>query len=210
MTTWACIGTGPSLTLDQIQVARERGWVLSGCNNAFQIVPDLRVLYACNFQWWREYWDEVRFHPCEKYTQSIDAATKYHVHRVNQRMGYGLSRTPNLIHHGHGSGFSLVNLAYLLGASRIVLLGYDLRYASDYDGATRRAGSRPRHYFGEYPEQLQHWPKKQVVEGVHVELLELYRQVAKQALVPIINATPGSALDCFPTMGVSDVPDIRT
>jgi hypothetical protein len=28
-----------------------------------------------------------------------------------------------------------------------VLLGYDLSYASDYDGKAKRIGSTPRHYF---------------------------------------------------------------
>jgi hypothetical protein len=33
----------------------------------------------------------------------------------------------------------------------------------------------------------------------------MYRSVAKQGLVEIVNCTPGSALDCFPTADISDV-----
>lgn len=107
-----------------------------------------------------------------------------------------------MIHHGHGSGFSLLNLAYLMGAERIVLLGYDMKYAPDYDGRTKEIGSAPRHYFGEYPEALQHWPSVQVKAGVHVELVELYRSVARQGLVEILNASPDSAIDCFPKVSI--------
>jgi hypothetical protein len=85
-----------------------------------------------------------------------------------------------------------------MGAQQIVLLGYDLKYAPDYDGQARKVGSTPRHFFGEYPESMQHWPSAQVRGGIHVELVELYRTIARQGLVTVINATPDSAIDAFP------------
>jgi len=77
--------------------------------------------------------------------------------------------------------------------------------APDYDGKSREIGSEPRHYFGEYPHSMQHWPSVKVRGGVHVELLELYRSVADQGLVEIINCTPGSALDCFEKRDINAV-----
>jgi len=117
-------------------------------------------------------------------------------------MAPGLSSEPGLIHHGHGSGYSLVNLCYLQGATRIILLGYDLTYAPDYNGKSREIGSRPRHYFGEYPAQLQHWPSVKVKDGVHFELCELYATITE---VEIINCTPGSALTCFPRVDIDSL-----
>ena len=38
----------------------------------------------------------------------------------------GLSRTQGVIHQGKNSGYQALNLAYLLGAKRILLLGYDM------------------------------------------------------------------------------------
>jgi hypothetical protein len=90
-----------------------------------------------------------------------------------------------------------------MGAERIVLLGYDLKYAPDYDGKSREIGSTPRHYFGEYPGSMAHWPSVQVKDGVHVELVEFYRSVKEQGLVELINATPGSALE--PILGYTDI-----
>jgi hypothetical protein len=201
-----CIATGPSLTLEQISQARRKGFTLVGCNNVWQIVPDLAVLYACNLQWWQHYWSlELAEHPAAKWTTNREAATSYGINWIAERNAPGLSAAPGVVHHGHGSGFTLLNLAYLLGAERIVLLGYDLTYASDYDGRARQAGSTPRHYFGEYPAELQHWPSVKVQQGRHVELIGLYESVAAQGLVEIINATPGSALDCFPRMSIADV-----
>jgi hypothetical protein len=185
------------LTQEQIEVARRKGFRLFGCNRVFEIVPDLELLYAVNLAFWDHYWPYARKHPCEKWTTNPIAAQKYGLNHIGETNREGLSDNPLYVHHGHGSGYTLVNLAYLQGAERIILLGYDLKYAPDYDGRTREVGSSPRHYFGEYPSAMQHWPKVSVRGGVHVELLELYRTVARQGLVEIINATPGSAIDCF-------------
>ena len=174
---------------------RRKGYRLFGCNRVFEIVPDLEVLYGCNKGFWDHYYVDACHHPCEKWTTNLEAARQYDLNWIGERWGYGLCEDVDVIHHGHGSGFSLVGLAHKLGAERIYLLGYDLKYSPDYDGARKSVGSAPRHYFGEYPKQLQHWPTAKVEHGVHVELVELYRQVHEQGLVEIINATPGGALE---------------
>jgi hypothetical protein len=204
--TIACLATGPSFSPQQADIARAKGFVLFGCNNIWQDVPDLAVMWATNAAWWDHYWSpHLAQYPAEKWTVSRPAADKYGLSWVEERNAPGLSTDPNVIHHGHGGGFSMLNLAFLMGAARIVLLGYDLKYAPDYDGRLRQTGSEPRHYFGEYPEALLHWPSVAVKNGVHVELLRLYEQVAKQNAVEIINCTgPNSALTCFPRCEIAD------
>ena len=166
-------------------------------------MPDLSVLYACNAGWWQHYWSpELAQHPAEKWTTNREAADTFGLHWIAEANRPGLSGDPALVHHGHGSGYSLLNLAYLMGATRIVLLGYDLSYAPDYDGRAQHIGSEPRHYFGEYPEPLQHWPSVKVQGGVHVELLDLYQSVADQGAGEIVNCTPDSALRCFPMVDI--------
>lgn len=205
MKTVVCIGTGPSLTLEQIAAARAHNFALYVCNNAIFMAPDARVLYGCNLQWWDHYHERIKDYLCSRWTTNEEAAEKYGLNWIAEKNAPGLSTDPMVIHHGHGSGFSLVNLAFLQGAERIVLLGYDLKYAQDYDGKARQIGSSPRHFFGEYPQELQHWPSVKVKNGVHVELLDLYRSVAEQGAVEIINATPGSAIDCFPMKDIEDL-----
>lgn len=169
-------------------------------NRVWEIVPDLALLWGTNLGFWSHYWcPALAAYPAQKWTVSREAADRYGLKWTAERYAEGLSTDPGVIHHGHGGGYSMVNLAYLMGASRIVLLGYDLRYASDYDGRNRQPGSVPRHYFGEYPEALRHWPSARVHNGVHVELVSLYESVARQNLVEIVNCTgPNSALECFP------------
>ena len=159
----------------------------------------MSVLYACNEGWWAHYWcDALLEYKAEKWTTNKVAAQKFGLNWIAEKDATGLSADPNIVHHGHGSGYTMLNLAYLMGASRIVLLGYDCKYAPDYDGRNSKVGSSPRHYFGEYPSALQHWPSFSLKNGVHVEMVELYRSVAKQGAVEIVNCTPDSAIDCFP------------
>jgi predicted peroxiredoxin len=202
--TIVCVGTGPSLTSDQIQIARDKGFRIFGCNNSFQLV-DVELLYAVNLAWWDHYWPDVRDLHCEKWTTNKEASEKYGLSWIAERNAPGLSTDPDVIHHGHGSGFSLVSIAHKKGAERIILLGYDLKYSKDYDGKQRKIGSGPRHFFGEYPPAMQHWPSVRIRDGVHVELVDLYRSVHEQGLVKIVNCTPGSALEgVIPSMDISD------
>ena len=205
MKTIACIGTGPSLTLAQVDTARAKGFELFVCNNGYQLAHDASLLYACNYRWWQHYWPSVRNLPCEKWTVNRSAANEFGINWIAERFQHGLSTDRDIISHGHGSGFSLVSMAYRSGADRIVLIGYDLRYSSDYDGKQQIIGSTPRHFFDEYPASMQHWPSVSVKGGVHVELVELYRSIKEQGLIEIINCTPGSAIDCFPSVDIEEL-----
>jgi hypothetical protein len=188
--------------MQQVETARRKGFTLTGCNRVGVDVPDLAVLYGCNFGFWERYHDKIQGNP-EKWTTNRIAAELYWLNWIEEKDAQALSADPRYIHHGHGSGYSLLNLVYLLGATRIVLLGYDLRYAPDYDGRARNVGSLPRHYFGEYEAELQHWPSVSVKNGIHVQLVDLYKSVARQAAVEIINCTPDSAIECFPQVNIA-------
>jgi len=203
--TVTCIGTGPSLTQQQVDTARNKGYDLYGCNRTYQIVPDLSLFYSVNLSFWTHYWSRgLKEYPAEKWTTNKEAADTFGLNWIAETNKPGLSADSDLIHHGHRSGYSLVSMAHRSGADRIILLGYDCRYAEDYDGRERDAGSTPRHYFGEYPESMQHWPSVCVQGGVHTELVGLYRSIKEQGLIEVINCTPGSAIDCFERIPIDD------
>ena len=205
----------------QIDVARRKGFRLFGCNRTFLDVPDLEVLHGCNSEFWDYYHRDIRNaqldtgYPKECWTtrpgleQKYDGLTYF---PEKDKPGLAVPGTGEPLHHGHSTGYQLVGLAWMLGAKRIVLLGYDMKFASDYDGRSRKTGSTPRHYFGEYPEPLQHWPSVKVEDGVHVELIEYYQSIADQIErddldLEIINCSPDTALDMFPQMPIEDVGD---
>jgi len=161
-------------------------------------------LHACNYQWWDLRWPEVKDLPARKTTIFQCTATRLGIEYVEGCWHEGLSEPP-VVSYGHSAGYQLLNLAYHQKPDRIVLLGFDMRYAADYDGKARRIGSTPRHFFGEYPQELQHWPSAKVKDGVHIELVGLYEAAARQGLVEIVNCTPGSAIDCFPFADIGEV-----
>ena len=184
-----------------------KGFRLFGCNVAYRAAPDLELLFATNENTWDYIWPEVKDRLFDKWTVNERAAQRYGINWIAEKWGEGLCETPGLIHHGHGAGFSLLSMAHKAGAKRVILLGYDLHYAADYDGQSQHIGSTPRHselllLGGEYPKALQHWPKVAVKDGRHFELIRLYETVRDQGLIEIVNGSADSPFDVFPKVPI--------
>lgn len=122
--TVVCIGTGPSLTMRQIDVARRKGFRLFGCNRTFLDVPDLEVLHGCNSEFWDYYHRDIRNaqldtgYPKECWTtrpgleQKYDGLTYF---PEKDKPGLAVPGTGEPLHHGHSTGYQLVGLAWMLG-----------------------------------------------------------------------------------------------
>lgn len=149
-------------------------------------MPDARILFAMDREWWREHRGVPDFRG-ERWTRSPHAARDYGLEFVASEPGYGLSRNPRLILENDNSGGAAINWAVLAGAWRIILLGFDCRRGRD----------GKQHWFGEHrAKNLQKLcPMKQ--------WLQAFRRIAEAAaLVPveIINCSPDTAIDAFPRM----------
>ena len=185
------IGTGPSLDIEAVKAAQEKGALLFGVNNTY-LDFDLDVWIACDPAW-HEIYSPVsgRF---DKWHWDLSVCEKHGYQYIEGRWGDGLSVSPEHIHYGHSSGYQALNLAVLYGCSPIILVGYDMHYDGD-----------SRHYFnglsdkcGEYPQALRKFSK---FDG----LIKCYETIAEQKGLPeIINCTPGSALKCFPFGRLND------
>lgn len=95
----------------------------------------------------------------------------------------GLCEDPDGLRTGHNSGYQAINLAFHMGAERIVLLGIDMK-ARDSDG--RMHWFDRRH---EYPAELY---QELMLPNFQTLLAPLARHG-----VEVVNASPDSALDCF-------------
>jgi hypothetical protein len=94
----------------------------------------------------------------------------------------GLEEAPTGLRTGKNSGYQAINLAYHLGAARVVLVGYDMR--PDAKGR--------HHWFGSHP-----YP---TLDPPYPALLEYFGTIAGPLAargVEVLNATPDSALSCF-------------
>lgn len=99
----------------------------------------------------------------------------------------GLSTKKGTINTNRNSGAAAINLAYHLGAKRILLLGFDMKHK----GA--------RHWFGEHPKNLnQHSDYAGFAERFRSILPERYG-------IEIWNVTRDTALDAFPRYDLDEV-----
>jgi len=193
------IGTGPSLTTQAIDLINQSKYLKFGCNLTFQAV-ELDALYVNNREFWSHYAKELSEVQCSKFTYHEDIAKEHGAKFTQGRWAEGLSTDPNYLHWGHGSGYELMGVAYHLGVSEFVLIGYDLRFPKGYEGTKQIAGG-DRHYFGEYPKELQHWTRLNMGDNGELNgLLDCYRTInTKELGIRIVNCSPGSALDFFET-----------
>lgn len=210
--TAVLIATGPSLTQQQLDLVRQKqktdGVVTFGINNVYQSYPWLDVFLSCDGPWWRWYWNDPELREMSKTTSMFtwynEFAEEFGINYIKAIVRDGVSLDPSVVHINHGSGPMMMNLALHYGVTKMVLIGHDMKFASDYDGRKQFVGSKPRHYFGEYPKPLQHWPSVKVRQGVLDGLIEAYIKIEKQfatdprlSSVDIVNCTEDTALTMF-------------
>jgi hypothetical protein len=200
---WACpvvvAATGPSLTEEVAARVRRARWPeervrVVAVNDAYRRLPYADILYACDERWWRVHIESVRsmFHG-ERWTTHENGKdssngkdgmpAEWNVSCVLGKDGRGFSTDPGLIHYGQNSGFQAINLAILKGATRIILVGFDM-------------GGRG-HFFGDHPDPLHN-------RTDYRAFLPTFQEAARTCRVPILNATPGSALDCWPRVTLEE------
>jgi hypothetical protein len=185
---------GPSLTPEVAQACRIarwfKQWRIMAVQDAYRRMPFADAMYGCDERWWKVH-DGAREFKGERWTTHEDGEgsgndksgiAEYGLRYVRGKTAEGFSRDPSVIHYGHNSGFQAVNLAMLRGVSRIVLVGFDMRRG---------------HFFGDHPAPLHNRDEF----GLFVEA---FRAAAPSSTVPIVNATPGSALDAFPMVTLED------
>jgi hypothetical protein len=174
--------TGPSITQEQCDAVVAAGLPVMAVSDAYRLLPQANYLYSCDPQWWDKHWDKVKLHPATKYTQSDEAAAKYtDLLRITGDHKPGFSTKQNLIHFGNNSGFQAMNLAYLMGYRRMLLLGFDM-------GPGAKGES---HFFGDHPPGL-------CRASNHQSFISEFRKINCEKLgLTIINASPRSYLDCF-------------
>lgn len=147
------------------------------------------MLYACDPPWWDFHIESVRrvFHG-ERWTQSEPAAKKHGLSAVKGEPKPGLGRTS--VHFGGNSGYQALNLAFLWGAARIVLVGYDMQ----------KTGGKS-HWHGDHPKRLAHGLP--VSNWVH--RFSALADDLKAEGVDVINCSRATALKCFAMQPLEEV-----
>lgn len=164
-------------------------------NTTFRIAPWADVLYACDEAWWKVYFAEVsRAFPGELWSVAQAAAQRYGLNWIHghSKLG-GLSKDPNMIHCGKNSGFQAISLAYLFGASRIVLLGYDMMH---HNGRV--------HWHGDHPRTGTLGNAAAANLGKWCREMHLLADDLKKTKTTVVNASRRTALRCFDRVKLED------
>lgn len=205
--TVVVLATGPSLCEEQVSVVR-KVWLEGWCkvltlNNSYFLAPWSDIHIACNDNWWDYYWNDptVMGMHADKWTRYEHQANKYNLHYIDSIVKPGLSKDSSVVHINKGSGPMAINFATLYGFTKIILLGHDMKFAADYDGRNKKVGSEPRHFFGEYPEVMQHFPQHKdsvAPDGTLQGLIDAYdSMVPDLGGIDVVNCTPDSRLTTF-------------
>lgn len=180
--------SGPSLTPEVASLCR--GHRVIAVNDVYRLLPEADVLYACDRAWWEHHkgcpdvaGERWTSHSLAPKNDKREIAGRFGLRVVEGADRLGFSRDPGLIHYGNNSGYQAVNLAILWGADPIVLVGFDMRRV---DGRT--------HFFGEHKSPLRPPANFGKWIGNFTKAADLLGQPRPR----ILNATPGSALRCFP------------
>jgi len=145
-----CLATGPSLTKADVDRVRGKATVVV-VNDAHRMAPWADCLYSSDRYWWQHHRGvpsfagrkaTIEYSQGRKAKELLKLASDMVFYRLARH--HGVEEQPDgLTTCGLNSGGAAINLAYHLGAQRIVLLGYDM-------GATQGK----RHFFGDHPQGL--------------------------------------------------------
>lgn len=184
--TVVIFGSGNSLTDEQIKAAIALNCKYIVVNDTYHRVPSADVLYACDYRWWDRHYESIDFNG-ELWTQDLRAKREFGLNWVLGRNKSGLGS--DCVHFGGNSGYQAINLAYLWGAKRIILLGFDCKLV---DGKT--------HWFGQHPQGLNQ-------NQGFATWINNFQQLAKDLEVEgieVLNCSPDSALECFKKSSITE------
>jgi len=177
------IGGGPSLKDFKWE------WLLGkktiAINKAFYSYPQADILYWTDGRFYNWYKDDIDNFKGKKYTITPTypgIAQDINVLKRGQKLG--LEKERDTLSHGNNGGYAAINLAFHLGAKRIVLLGYDMGNNGTIS-----------HFHEGYPT---HTTGDQIYKSQFIPAIESLGPLLKNAGIEVYNASMVSKLGVFP------------
>jgi hypothetical protein len=192
--------TGPSLSLAQtrlVALAKRRRPSLHviTVNDAVYPMWWADLAYACDGDWWRYHQGLPGFQGLKVRLRHLDGRRDINevpfgdVSTVESSGIDGADFRPGCVRTGGNSGYQAVQVAVHCGARRIILLGFDLKPGPLV------------HWFGAHPAEISN-------QGNITGWLRRFDGLAAALTghgVEVLNASPGSALQCFPAVDLAAV-----
>ncbi|MFW7250044.1 hypothetical protein [Enterobacter sp. BNK-34] len=111
--TFICIASGPSLISSDCNLVSCSDLPVIAVNNSWMAVKCCRHIYAADCCWWEEYGEGITSNAARWCGDEFTARR------------FGINWLPSEIPGSFNSGQRAIELAIHLGASRVLLLGYD-------------------------------------------------------------------------------------
>ena len=200
------LGGGPSLTYEDVGMVKatvaakavwgERGIFTLAIKDAVRLAPWADVLYGCEHNWWNHYHGAPLFEGRYRVALTpVEGAERFRndvepmVHQLGHFGPIGFSDDPTKLALGYNSGYQAVNLAFLFGARRVILLGFDMQPKPD--------APAQNHWFGKHP-----WHSDDYRLPFNLFLAAFYQLVpiADRIGLRIINASRVTAMHAFPEL----------
>lgn len=198
------IGGGPSVLRTALHRIHDRPVI--GTNNAFTLGPWVDVTFFGDRKWWDDHGMDLLRHPGMIIT-CLPNAPFTSLSRVKQlkmeRRRLGIwTKTRDTICWNQNSGAAAINLAILLGAARVVLLGFDFK-------TDKERGLREGHSWHEFHTSI---PQQDIytnkflksMKCIKKDLVQLNESGTWPRQVEVLNATPDSALKEFPMVSLEE------
>lgn len=187
--TCVIAASGPSLTDDQVDQVKSSGIKSIAVNSTAFKMPWANVFYGCDFQMWRHYMPQFpKDSRTRCWTQDRTSAERHGINYVRQEAMAGLGKHGLRVNGNSGAG--AINLAFLFGVKRIILIGFDMQLGAH--------GKRHWH-----PDHVHPMTQNQPFGDWIFKMTQLAKELKAEG-VSVVNCTPGSALTCFKTAELSE------
>jgi hypothetical protein len=162
--------------------------------DTYKLVPTADVIYGCDEHWWPYHIEQIRKTTrAELWTQCAVAQKRFALNRMAGESLPGLGR--KMLHFGGNSGYQAINLAFLFGATRIILSGFDMK----------KEGAQV-HFFGSHPYHKKNQGPNENLMARWINNFWGLAEDLNQEGVEVLNATRSTALQCFSKVNLEDIP----
>lgn len=180
-----CVAGGPSLV--GWDLSKLEGRTVVAVNDAVRHLPKATAAFSADRNWAMRRLSDLHGFQGQRYLAVGYEHADNWIRNLYRARGDGLSINPDTVN-VCSSGYGALNLAFLKGAKRIFLLGYD------------------------YTQGGQHWYPEQ---GTYALNGRFFNQWAdkyatmlpqlREAGVQVVNANPASRISCFPKVSLSEL-----
>lgn len=207
--TFICIASGPSLNQELIDMVAEAkrdsngsiGVIAVNDNWKWKDLTDDSFIadhiYAGDPEFWQMYLRQMEregANDIPKWIPINEAFAKknvqYNIRALKCAHEKGLGKD-TILHCGSHSGYQAINLAFMFGAKKIIMLGYDMK-----------TGPQGKvHWFGNHPNGLRNTPNK------YSGWIARYTQLAsdlKDEGVDVVNCSPVTGIECIRKGSLAD------